>query len=85
MADSFVLLILGFVSFFAAVIWTFAGKERTRSGWVYRAQEPIVCWSVVATYLSRRCSFHWNFLAFLPLVTTTVQGLSKAQSRKFWQ
>jgi len=44
------LLILGGISFCAAVVWTFIGKTRTRSGWVYRAKEPIVFWLVVATY-----------------------------------
>ena len=44
------LLILGGISFCAAVVWTCTGKTRTRSGWVYRAQEPIVFWLVVATY-----------------------------------
>ncbi len=44
------LLILGGTSFCAAVVWTCIGKSRTRSGWVYRAQEPTVSWLVVATY-----------------------------------
>lgn len=44
------LLILGGTSFCAAVVWTCIGKARTRSGWVYRAQEPNVFWLVVATY-----------------------------------
>jgi len=46
-----ILLILGVISFCAAVVWTCTGKARTRShGWVYRAREPIVFWVVVATY-----------------------------------
>ena len=45
------LLIFGGISFCAAVVWTFTGKAKTRfHGWVYRAQEPIVFWLVVATY-----------------------------------
>jgi hypothetical protein len=45
------LLILGVVSFSAAVVWTGIGKARARfGGWVYRAQEPTVFWMVVATY-----------------------------------
>jgi hypothetical protein len=44
-------LILGVISFSAAVVWTCIGKARARfGGWVYRAQEPIVFWMVVATY-----------------------------------
>jgi hypothetical protein len=44
-------LILGGISFCAGVVWTCIGKARTRfHGWVYRAQEPIVFWLVVATY-----------------------------------
>lgn len=46
----FILLILGVASFCAALVWTYTGKARTRSGWVYRPKEPIVFWFVVATY-----------------------------------
>jgi len=44
------LLVLAAISFCAAVVWTFTGKARTRSGWVHGTQDPIVFWLVVATY-----------------------------------
>ena len=47
----YIYLILGIISFCAAVVWTCTGKARTRfHSWVYRAQEPLVFWLVVATY-----------------------------------
>jgi hypothetical protein len=46
-----IFLMFGAVLFFAAVVWTCIGKARTRfHGWVYRTQEPIVFWLVVAIY-----------------------------------
>jgi hypothetical protein len=67
----YTLLILGCASFCAAVVWTCTGKARTRfHGWVYRTQEPIVFWLVVATYYLGGILFvgiflhdvygHWN-------------------------
>jgi len=47
----YIYLIVGVVLFSAAVVWTCIGKARSRfHGWVYRAQEPVVFWLVVATY-----------------------------------
>jgi hypothetical protein len=47
----YIYLILGIISFSGAVVSTCTGKTRARfSGWVYRAQEPVVFWLVVATY-----------------------------------
>jgi hypothetical protein len=44
-------LVLGVISFFAAVVWTCTGKARTRfQGWVYRTEEPTQFWWVVAMY-----------------------------------
>jgi hypothetical protein len=48
---SYVLLTLGVISFFAAVVWTYKGKAWIRfHGWVYRAEEPIRFWWEVAMY-----------------------------------
>jgi hypothetical protein len=45
------LLILGGISFSAAVVWTCTGKAWVRfHGWVYRAQEPNRFWWEVAMY-----------------------------------
>lgn len=50
-SSPYILVILGGILFCAGVVWTCTGKARTRShGWVYRAQEPIVFWLVVAAY-----------------------------------
>jgi hypothetical protein len=45
------LLILGAISFSAAVVWTCTGKAWVRfHGWVYRAKEPNRFWWEVAMY-----------------------------------
>jgi hypothetical protein len=46
-------LILGLISFSAAMVWTCTGKAWIRfHGWVYRAEEPNRFWlEVVAYYL----------------------------------
>jgi hypothetical protein len=47
----YIFLLLGCVSFCAAVVWTCIGKARTRFyGWVYRTGEPTQFWLVVAVY-----------------------------------
>jgi hypothetical protein len=47
----YVFLIVGAISFFGAVVSTFAGKTRARfGGWIYRAKEPSEFWWVVAIY-----------------------------------
>ena len=47
----YIYLILGVISFSAAVVWTSIGKAWTRFyGWVYRAKEPKQFWLVVALY-----------------------------------
>jgi hypothetical protein len=59
----YIFLILGGILFCAAVVWTCIGKARTRfHGWVYRAQEPIVFWLVVATYYLAGVYFIGYFL-----------------------
>jgi len=49
----YILLILGVISFFAAVVWTCTGKVWVRfHGWVYRAEEPNrFVWEVAMYYL----------------------------------
>ncbi len=45
----YLFLILGGISFSAAVVWTCTGKAWMRfHGWVYRAQEPKRFWLEVA-------------------------------------
>ena len=45
------LLMLGVISFSAAVVSTCTGKAWSRyDDWVYRAERPIQFWSVVAAY-----------------------------------
>jgi hypothetical protein len=45
----FLFLVLGIISFSAAVVWTCTGKAWMRfHGWVYRAQEPKRFWWEVA-------------------------------------
>ena len=47
----YIFLILGVVSFSAAVVWTCTGKAWIRfHGWVYRAEEPNRFWLEVAMY-----------------------------------
>ncbi len=48
----YLFLVLGCISFSAAVIWTCIGKAWIRfHGWVYRAEEPSRFWQEVAYYL----------------------------------
>jgi hypothetical protein len=59
----YIFLILGALSFSAAVVWTCIGKARTRySGWVYRAKEPTQFWWVVAIYYLSSVLFIGTFL-----------------------
>jgi hypothetical protein len=47
----YIYLILGVLSFSAAVVWTCTGKAWIRfHGWVYRAEEPNRFWLEVVTY-----------------------------------
>jgi hypothetical protein len=47
--DRYICLILGVILFSAAVVWTYKGKAWARfHGWVYRAEEPIQFWLIVA-------------------------------------
>lgn len=47
----YILLILGFASFFGAVLSTCTGKTLARfRGWVYRAEDPSEFWGVVTIY-----------------------------------
>jgi hypothetical protein len=47
----YIFLILGVISFSAAVVWTYTGKAWVRfDGWVYRAKEPKWFWWEVALY-----------------------------------
>lgn len=45
-----IFMVLGGACFCAAAVWACIGKARSRFGWVYRAEEPIVFWVVVAIY-----------------------------------
>ena len=46
-----IILVLGFVSLFGAVVSTCTGVTLARfSGWVYRAKEPNEFWWIVAIY-----------------------------------
>jgi H+/Cl- antiporter ClcA len=46
-----IFLILGVISFSAAVVWTCIGKAWVRfDGWIYRAKEPNWFWWEVALY-----------------------------------
>jgi hypothetical protein len=55
-------LIVGGILFSMAVFSTFTGKISARFFWVYRAKEPIVFWSVVATYYLGGVCFIGYFL-----------------------
>jgi hypothetical protein len=47
----YIFLVLGFISFSAAVVWTCTGRAWVRfHGWVYRAKEPKWFWWEVALY-----------------------------------
>jgi hypothetical protein len=47
----YIQLIIGVISFSAAVVWTCTGKAWARfHGWVYRAEEPTDFWWAVAMY-----------------------------------
>lgn len=59
----YVFLILGIISFTAAVVWTCTGKAWVRfHGWVYRAQEPKWFWWEVALYYLVGLGFIGYFL-----------------------
>jgi hypothetical protein len=65
-----ILLILGFVSISAAVVFTFTGKVWVRfNGWVYRAKEPRAFWGEVAAY-------YFVGVCFIGYFLYTVYGLS---------
>jgi hypothetical protein len=53
----YIFLVLGFISIFAAAIFTYTGKVWVRfNGWVYRAKEPrSFCGEVVAYLLVGLC------------------------------
>jgi H+/Cl- antiporter ClcA len=58
----YIYLILGVISFFAAVVWTCTGRARTRfQGWVYPSKEPTQFWWVVAMYYLGGVLFMANF------------------------
>jgi hypothetical protein len=47
----YVLLILGFISILAAVVFAYTGKVSLRfHGWIYRARQPKLFWWQVALY-----------------------------------
>jgi hypothetical protein len=61
----YIFLILGVLSFSAAVVWTCTGKARTRfSGLVYRAEEPTQFWWLVAMYYFAGVLFIGIFLSY---------------------
>ena len=60
--SQFIFLILGGISFCAAVVWTCIGKARSRFGWVYRTEEPTVFWLVVTIYYIAAVFFLGNSL-----------------------
>jgi hypothetical protein len=59
----YVLLILGAITFFGAVISTYTGKSWGRfGGFVYRAKEPKQFWQLVAIYYLGSVIFIGMFL-----------------------
>ena len=59
----YIVLTIGSILLFAAVMWTYTGKAwvRLNGGWVYRAEEPKRFWLEVAIYYVVGISFIGSF------------------------
>ena len=78
----YILLTLGVILFFAAALWTYAGKARIRfHGWVYGAEEPIRLKQHPAYARPRRAGRHTQVLD--AVVSMLKSGRPRAGTRKF--